>query len=137
MDSKSQLSMISGGTGGNEDFYHIEVRPSAMNANVMNSSRGGDHDKVRIPLTRLLCTSDKHCWVVVVDVLSSYGGSIERFHTERLCNIAISDNHSVDTLAASSDGYMGDRTSQQRSKEFIISVKDGSEASIDYFVNDD
>jgi hypothetical protein len=43
----------------------------------------------------------------------------------------------VDTLAASSDGYMGDRISQQRSKEFIISVKDGSKESIDYFVNDD
>jgi len=126
IDSNNDKSMMTG-TGGNEDFYHIEIRPP----------RGGDHGEVRIPLTRLLCTSDKHCWVVVVDVLSSYGGSIERFHTERLCNIAISDNHSVDTLVASSDGYMGDRTSQQRSKEFIISVKDGSKESIDYFVNDD
>lgn len=39
-------------------------------------------------------------------------------------------------LTVSGDGYKGDKTNQ-RSREFIISVKDGSEASIDYLVNDD
>ena len=71
-----------------------------------------------------------------MDILSNYGGSIDRFYSDRLCNIDISDNHSIDMLSVSGDGYKGDKTNQ-RSREFIISVKDGSEASIDYLVNDD
>jgi len=144
MDSYNQSSIMSG----NEDYYHVEVRPpisSCANTNDRSTTNGSGNIETMIPLTRLLCTSDKHCWIVVVDELSAYGGSVDNFYTQRLCSINISDNHSVELMADTignvgvrNGGYKVDSSSGSlSSSEFIISVRDEMGTNIEYSVNDD